>query len=76
MMNMAKKNTPVISNNACGCLIDDILEKRDDQGDRLCNASESDMEFFVDPDPEKISVDFYQRRLTDGLPIIPPPEKG
>lgn len=72
MMNMAKKNTPVISNNACGCLIDDILEKRDDQGDRLCNASESDMEFFVDPDPEKISVDFYQRRLTDGLPIIPP----
>jgi len=72
MMNMAKKNTPVISNNACGCLIDDILEKRDDQGDRLCSASESDMEFFIDPDPEKISVDFYQRRRTDGLPIIPP----
>jgi len=71
-MNMAKKDTPVISNNACGCLIDDILEKKDDQGDRLCSTSESDMEFFVDPDPEKTSVDFYQRRLTDGLPIIPP----
>jgi hypothetical protein len=72
MMNMAKKDTPVISNNACGCLIDDILEKKDYQGDRLCSDSESDMEFFVDPDPEKTSVDFYQRRLTDGLPIIPP----
>ncbi len=69
---MAKKNTPAISNNACGCLIDDILEKKDDTRDRLCSASESDMEFFIDPDPEKISVDFYQRRLTDGLPIIPP----
>jgi hypothetical protein len=72
MMNMAKKDTPIISKNTCGCLIDDILEKKDNQENRLCSDSESDMEFFVDPDPEKISVDFYQRRLTDGLPIIPP----
>jgi hypothetical protein len=39
---------------------------------RLCGVRESDMEFFIDPDPEKVSFDFYQRRLTDGLPIIPP----
>jgi hypothetical protein len=73
---MVKKTNINSSNQACGCLIDDFLakneSKEDENKNRLCRASQSDMEFFVDPDPEKVSHDFYQRRLTDGLPIIPP----
>lgn len=77
---MAHKNTPIINDKACGCLIDDILENKvntdnEDSENRLCRARESDMEFFIDPDPEKTSHDFYQRRLTDGLPIIPPTQE-
>ncbi len=55
----------------CGCLIDDLLntEKHDS---RLCEAKTNDIEVFIDPDPEKTSNDFYTRRMTDGLPIIPP----
>jgi len=75
---MAKKDKVMVSDQACGCLIDEILEKKERKDEknkndnRLCSASESDMEFFVDPDPLKTSIDFYQRHLTDGLPIIPP----
>ena len=75
---MAKKDKVMVSDQTCGCLIDEILEKKEKKDEknkddtRLCSASESDMDFFVDPDPEKISIDYYQRRLTDGLPIIPP----
>lgn len=78
---MVKKDEIKISEKSCGCLIDDLLddksnEMRNHKGnagdDLLCGVRDSDMEFFVDPDPEKVSHDFYQRRLTDGLPIIPP----
>ncbi len=74
---MAKKR-PIQSNNlGCGCIIDDLLEKSDGKGekkkdDMMCGAHESDIEVFIDPDVEKTSYDFYLRRLTDGLPIIPP----
>ena len=57
----------------CGCLIDDLLEyKAISDEKRLCNAHESDVEVYVDPDVEKVNLDFYLRRLTDGLPIMPP----
>lgn len=75
---MAKKDKVMVSEQACGCLIDEILEKKEKKDEqnknenRLCSARESDMEFFVDPDPEKTGIEYYQRRLTDGLPIIPP----
>ena len=71
---MTKKDDKFkVNANSCGCLIDDLLADKPDKGDdRLCSARDSDMEFFVDPDAEKVSHDFYQRRLTDGLPIIPP----
>lgn len=59
--------------NACGCSIEDLLKenvKVDEQ--RLCKAAENDMEVYVDPDPEKLSYEFYMKKQTDGLPIIPP----
>lgn len=40
--------------------------------DRLCAVQESDLEVYVDPDIEKVSYDFYMRKLTDGFPIVPP----
>ncbi|MCK9151996.1 hypothetical protein [Methanobacterium alcaliphilum] len=68
----------------CGCLIEDILSEAPEtpqkgimqKSDRLCSTSSSDMEVFIGPDVEKISLDFYQKKYTDGLPIIPPtPER-
>ena len=59
------------TDNTCGCSIEDLL-KENVNGERLCKASESDMEVYVDPDPEKLSYDFYIKKQTDGLPIIPP----
>ena len=58
----------------CNCLIDDLLEDKSEktEEERLCGARESDIEVYVDPDVEKVSQNFYLRRLTDGLPIIPP----
>lgn len=65
----------------CGCLIEDILKeespkkkitKISKEGPKLCPVSNEDMEIFIEPDAEKISLDFYQKKLTDGLPIIPP----
>ncbi len=59
--------------NACGCSIEDILrENVEEDEQRLCKAAESDMEVYVDPDPEKLSYEFYMKKQTDGLPIIPP----
>ncbi|MDI6701839.1 hypothetical protein [Methanothermobacter wolfeii] len=52
---------------SCGCLIDDLLDDN-----RLCGSSPEDMKVMVDPDPERISLDFYQKKFTDGLPVIPP----
>ncbi|MDP3485509.1 MAG: hypothetical protein Q8S06_08405 [Methanobacteriaceae archaeon] len=58
---------------SCGCLIEDILgespEKSRDKptiesvkkSDRLCPTSSQDVEIFVDPDVEKIILDFYQK---------------
>jgi hypothetical protein len=66
--------------NDCGCSIDELLSGKScgeraenkKENDRLCSAYESDFEVFVDPDVEKVSHDFYLRKLTDGLPVIPP----
>lgn len=71
---MDEKNQPTKSNDqACGCPIDDLLEIADEKkGNRFCRAQTNDIEVFVDPDPEKTSYNFYIRRMTDGLPIIPP----
>ncbi|WP_321211410.1 hypothetical protein [Methanothermobacter sp. DP] len=54
---------------SCGCLIEDLLED-----ERLCSSSPEDMKVMVDPDPDRISLEFYEKRMTDGLPIIPPTE--
>jgi hypothetical protein len=71
---MDKKNKP--SNNDkkfCGCLNEDLTtDKPDKDNNRLCGSRENDVEVFIDPDPEKIGYDYYMRRMTDGLPIIPP----
>ncbi len=56
----------------CSCSIDDILELNTAKNERLCKTRTNDIEIFVDPDPEKTSYNFYIRRMTDGLPIIPP----
>ncbi len=59
--------------NACGCSIEDFLRENIEENEqRLCKAAESDMEVYVDPDPEKLSYEFYMNKQTDGLPIIPP----
>ena len=79
---MGNKNNEIKTNdNACGCLIDDLIgenlenkkNKREKlENNRLCGSQESDLEVYVDPDNEKVSYDYYMRKLTDGLPIIPP----
>ena len=55
----------------CGCLVDDLINAKKPSS-RLCEVQANDIEVFIDPDPEKTSYDFYTRRMTDGLPIIPP----
>ena len=71
---MDQINKPTKSNDqTCGCLIEDLLEKSNEKtNNRLCGDRSNDLEVFIDPDPEKTSYNFYIRRLTDGLPIIPP----
>lgn len=77
---MAKKDEKIVNENSCGCTIDDLMDDKPNNrskkakinDDSLCATRDSDMEFFVDPDPEKVSLKFYQNRFTDGLPIIPP----
>jgi hypothetical protein len=79
-MNMTRKDEIIVDKNSCGCPIDNLVDDKPScknkktiiNNDRLCDSRKSDMEFFVDPDPEKVSLDFYQNRFTDGLPIIPP----
>ena len=92
-MQNKKKKEEIKVNDACGCLIDDIIgenmenspNEEDDKRDnlknqktpiinskRLCNVRESDMEVYIDPDSQKVSYDFYMKKMTDGLPIIPP----
>ena len=70
-----------INENACGCLIDDLIGENQDSdknknkeliNNRLCGSHENDLEVYIDPEIEKVSYDFYMRKLTDGLPIIPP----
>lgn len=56
----------------CGCSIDELLNGSIERNDRLCSASKNDMEIYVEPDAEKISYEFYLKKQTDGLPIIPP----
>ncbi|MGZ7069187.1 MAG: hypothetical protein ACXVHN_00025 [Methanobacterium sp.] len=66
------KNNKINKDN-CGCSIDDLLnENLEKKGERLCNTSPSDMEVYVEPDADKISYEFYIKKQTDGLPIIPP----
>ncbi len=79
---MGNKNNVIKTNdNACGCLIDDLIRENPEndknkkeklENNRFCSSHESDLEVYVDPDSEKVSYDFYTRKLTDGLPIIPP----
>ena len=68
---MENKSRASISNEKCDCLIEDLPDKTK-SNERLCEVRPNDIEVFIDPDPEKTSHDFYIRRLTDGLPIIPP----
>ncbi len=70
---MDEKKQSKSNEQICGCLINDPMEISDEEkDDRLCGARTNDIEVFVDPDPEKTSYNFYIRRLSDGLPIIPP----
>jgi hypothetical protein len=71
---MDKKNHPSNTDKKfCGCLNEDLAtDKPDEDNNRLCGSRENDVEIFIDPDPEKIGNDYYMRRMTDGLPIIPP----
>lgn len=60
-------------NDNCGCSVEDLLnENIEEQDKRLCKVSTNDIEVFVEPDAEKISHEFYMKKQTDGLPIIPP----
>ena len=62
-----------INKDTCGCSIEDLLAQNiEDSEKRLCGASKNDMEIYVEPDTEKISYEFYMKKQTDGLPIIPP----
>lgn len=61
----------VQSDDLCACSIEGMLEDKNEEN-RLCSSSSNDVEVFVDPDPERISQKFYLKRMTDGLPIIPP----
>ncbi len=83
MENRKIKNDDIkINENTCGCLIDDLIRENLEDGkdkkekpnnsNRLCGSHENDLEVYIDPDSEKVSYDFYMRKLTDGLPIIPP----
>lgn len=67
-----KKNAHESKDQTCGCLIDDLLEDPNSKGNRLCGSKPDDIEVYTDPDPEKIGYNFYVKRMTDGLPIIPP----
>lgn len=59
--------------DTCGCSIEDLLNENIEKGEeRLCGASSNDMELYIEPDAEKISYEFYMKKQTDGLPIIPP----
>lgn len=94
-MQNKKKKDEIKVNDACGCLIDDLIGESMDNSPneevgnikkdklknqkktiinskRLCSARESDMEVYIDPDSQKVSYDFYIKKMTDGLPVIPP----
>jgi len=59
--------------DACGCSIEDLLNNDIEKGEkRLCELSSNDIEVFVEPDAQKVSNEFYIKKQTDGLPIIPP----
>ena len=68
---MANNSKFTKTSENCGCLIDDLLDNKKPNS-RLCEVKSNDIEVFIDPNPEKTSYDFYTRRMTDGLPIIPP----
>jgi hypothetical protein len=62
-----------IRDDACECFIEDLIQETTDGDDeRLCRSQEADLDVYVDPDVGKVSYDFYLKKLTDGLPIIPP----
>ncbi|MGC9517626.1 MAG: hypothetical protein ACP5C3_08020 [Methanomicrobiales archaeon] len=63
------KNSEEIS---CGCEIADLLENSNENKQILNKLSSSQDNIVIDPDVEKLSYDFYSKKLTDGLPIIPP----
>ncbi len=61
--------------DVCGCSIEDLLNENIEKGEtKLCEVSKNDIELYVEPDAEKVSYEFYKKKHTDGLPIIPPTE--
>lgn len=67
----AEKEAPH-GNENCGCSIDELIAQNSQGEEGLCSVREADFEVFTDPDTEKVSNQFYIKKQTDGLPIIPP----
>lgn len=83
--NNSNKTDVIKINDACGCSISDLIGENLENcvkeeatrisignSDKLCNAHDNDVEMYIEPDAQKISHDFYLKKMTDGLPIIPP----
>ncbi|MDD1775437.1 MAG: hypothetical protein LUQ24_07890, partial [Methanobacterium sp.] len=61
-----------IVNQSCGCQLDEFIVQNRSDKERLCSVQGADFEVFQDPDVERVSQNFYIKKQTDGLPIIPP----
>jgi hypothetical protein len=59
-------------NQSCGCQLDEFIVQNRSDKERLCSVQDADFEVFQDPDVERVSQNFYIKKQTDGLPIIPP----
>lgn len=73
-------NKFVKNRNSCDCMLNDDLKQNKDfknikHDHYSISSSKDEGEIIIDPDVEKISLDFYQKKFTDGLPIIPPTKK-
>ena len=59
----------------CGCGIGDLLTDTNKANDRYRQGSAYFKTAYVDPDVYKVSYQFYLKKFTDGLPIIPPTQE-
>lgn len=59
----------------CGCGIEDLLSDTTKANDRSRQGSAYFKTTYVDPDVYKVSYQFYLKKFTDGLPIIPPTQE-